>query len=115
LSEPAVADLVEAVAAIGASRRARRARVDEDPPENGGWAALKEAAHQAGRSQTRLFAKRRSEPDVVDYDDPAYAIFPGLNAKLLREALEKDRAALVAQGYDAIWSFSDQSEGTEMK
>jgi len=35
------------------------------------------------------------ESDVVDYSDPAYAIFPGINAKLLREALEKDRAAVV--------------------
>jgi hypothetical protein len=35
------------------------------------------------------------EPDVVDYSQ-----YAGLNAKVLREALEKDRAALVAQGYD---------------
>jgi hypothetical protein len=31
----------------------------------------------------------------------------------LREALEKDRAALLAKGYDAIWSFWDNSEGAE--
>jgi hypothetical protein len=50
------------------------------------------------------------EPDVVDYGQ-----YAGLNAKVLREALEKDRAALVAQGYDAIWSFWDNSEGAETK
>ena len=55
------------------------------------------------------------EPNVVDFSDPAYAAFPGLNAKLLREALEKDRVALVARGYDAIWSFWDNSEGAETK
>jgi hypothetical protein len=53
------------------------------------------------------------EPDVVDYSDPAYA--PGLDAKVLREALEKDRAALIARGYDAIWSYWDNSEGAEKK
>ena len=30
------------------------------------------------------------EPDVVDYSDPAYGIFPGVNAKVLCEALEKE-------------------------
>jgi len=50
------------------------------------------------------------EPDVVDYSQ-----YAGLNAKVLRQALEKDRAALVAQGYDAIWSFWDNSEGAETK
>jgi len=55
------------------------------------------------------------EPDVVDYGDPAYAAFPGLNAQILREALEKDRAALVALGYDALWSLWDKSEGPESK
>jgi hypothetical protein len=50
------------------------------------------------------------EPDVVDYSQ-----YAGLNAKVLREALEKDRAALVAQGYDAIWSFWDNSEGAATK
>lgn len=44
-------------------------------------------------------------PDVVDYADPAYAAFPGLNAQVLMAALEKDRQALVAAGYDAVWSF----------
>jgi hypothetical protein len=33
----------------------------------------------------------------------------------LRAALEKDRAALVARGYDAIWSFWDKSAGAEAK
>jgi hypothetical protein len=55
------------------------------------------------------------EPEVVDCGDPAYAAFPGLDAKILREALEKDRAALVTRGYDAIWSFWDKSEGAEAK
>jgi hypothetical protein len=55
------------------------------------------------------------EPDVVDYSDPAYAAFPGLNAKILREVLERDRASLVAQGYNAIWSFWDNSEGAGTK
>jgi hypothetical protein len=55
------------------------------------------------------------EPDVVDYSDPAYAIFPGLNAKVLREAIEKERAGLVALGYDAIDSSWDNSEGAEAK
>jgi hypothetical protein len=55
------------------------------------------------------------EPDVVDYSDPAYAAFPGLNAKILREVLERDRASLVAQGYVTIWSFWDNSEGAGTK
>jgi hypothetical protein len=55
------------------------------------------------------------EPDVVDFSDPAYAAIPGLNAAKLRTALEKDRAALVAQGYDAIWSFWDKSADAEAK
>lgn len=55
------------------------------------------------------------EPDVVDFSDPAYTAIPGLNAAKLRAALEKDRAALVAQGYDAIWSFWDKSAGAEAK
>ena len=55
------------------------------------------------------------EPDVVDYGDPAYAGFPGLDAKILRESLEKDRAALVALGYDAVWSYWDKSDGAEAK
>ena len=55
------------------------------------------------------------EPDVVDFSDPAYAAFPGLNAKILREVLERDRASLVAQGYNAIWSFWDNSEGAGTK
>jgi hypothetical protein len=49
----------------------------------------------------------------IYFSDPAYAASPGLDAKVLREALEKDRTALVAQGYDAIWSFWDNSEGAE--
>ncbi|MFO1079994.1 MAG: hypothetical protein U1E23_05120 [Reyranellaceae bacterium] len=44
-------------------------------------------------------------PDVVDYGDPAYAAFPGLDAKVLAAALEKDRKALVDAGYDAVWSL----------
>ena len=55
------------------------------------------------------------EPDVVDYGDPAYAAFPGLTAQVLREALEKDRAALAALGYDAIWSLWDKTDGAEAK
>jgi hypothetical protein len=55
------------------------------------------------------------DPDVVDFSDPAYAAVPGLDAAKLRAALEKDRAALVAQGYDAIWSFWDKSAGAEAK
>jgi hypothetical protein len=55
------------------------------------------------------------EPDVVDFSDPAYTAIRGLNAAKLRAALEKDRAALVAQGYDAIWSFWDNGAGAETK
>jgi hypothetical protein len=55
------------------------------------------------------------EPDVVDFSDPAYTAIAGLNAAKLSEALENDRAALVAQGYDAIWSFWDNSAGAEAK
>jgi hypothetical protein len=55
------------------------------------------------------------EPEVVDFSDPAYAAFPALNPKVLREALEKDCATLVAYGYDAVWSFWDKSEAAETK
>ncbi len=55
------------------------------------------------------------DPTVVDYSDPAYANFPGLNADVLAAALEKDRQALVAKGYEAIWSLWDKSEGAQQK
>jgi hypothetical protein len=54
-------------------------------------------------------------PDVVDYADPAYAAFPGLNAQVLMAALEKDRQALVAAGYDAVWSFWEKKPGSMQK
>ncbi|MGU3480131.1 hypothetical protein [Methylobacterium sp. D48H] len=55
------------------------------------------------------------DPDVVDFSDPAYAAFPGLNATVLRDALEKDRQALVSEGFDAVYSFWDTSERAQHK
>jgi hypothetical protein len=55
------------------------------------------------------------DPKVVDYSDPAYANFPGLNADVLATALEQDRQALVAKGYEAIWSLWDKSENAQDK
>ena len=53
------------------------------------------------------------DPAVVDFADPAYAKFPGLDAGILAAALERDRQALLDRGYEAVYSFWDKSEGAE--
>lgn len=55
------------------------------------------------------------DPDVVDFSDPFYAAFPGLNVEVLRASLEKGGAALGALGYDVAWSHWDGSEGAEAR
>jgi len=56
------------------------------------WQLLRSIETEA--NQTSITTKRvvmiGLEPDVVDYSDPAHAIFPGVNAEVLREALEKE-------------------------
>ena len=47
-------------------------------------------------------------PDVVDFSQPDMP--PGLTADTLRAALDKDIAALRAQGYDADFCGTDYGE-----
>jgi len=47
------------------------------------------------------------EPTLIDFSDPAYAAFPGLDARKVRSALDADKATLVALGYDAELCLTD--------
>jgi hypothetical protein len=50
------------------------------------------------------------EPTLIDFSEPAYAAFPGLDARKVRAALEADKATLVALGYDAELCLTDFGE-----
>jgi hypothetical protein len=50
------------------------------------------------------------EPALIDFSDPAYAAFSGLDAQKVRAALDADRATLVALGYDADLCLTDFGE-----
>lgn len=39
------------------------------------------------------------DPDLIDFSDPAYAMFPGMTAEKVRAGLDRDVANLAAQGY----------------
>jgi hypothetical protein len=47
------------------------------------------------------------EPTLIDFSDPAYAAFPGLDAQKIKAALDADKATLVALGYDAELCLTD--------
>jgi hypothetical protein len=53
------------------------------------------------------------DPMLIDFSDPAYAAFPGLDARKIRAALDADRATLVALGYDADLCLTDFGETAE--
>jgi hypothetical protein len=53
------------------------------------------------------------EPELIDFSDPAYLAFPGLDAAKIRAALERDRATLNGLGYQAeicLVDFGDTAE-----
>jgi hypothetical protein len=50
------------------------------------------------------------DPTLVDFSDPAYAAFPGMDAAKVRAALDADKATLVALGYDAELCLTDFGE-----
>jgi hypothetical protein len=50
------------------------------------------------------------DPTLIDFSDPDYAAFPGLDAQKVRAALDADRATLVALGYDAELCLTDLGE-----
>ena len=50
------------------------------------------------------------DPTLVDFADPAYAAFPGMDAGKVRAALDADKATLVALGYDAELCLTDFGE-----
>lgn len=47
------------------------------------------------------------QPDLIDYSNPAYAAFPGLDASKVQAALDADAAQLNAMGYDAHLCLTD--------
>ena len=50
------------------------------------------------------------DPAPIDFSDPAYAAFPGMDAGKVRAALDADKATLVALGYDAELCLTDFGE-----
>jgi len=50
------------------------------------------------------------EPTLIDFSEPAYSAFPGLDAQKVRAALEADKATLVGLGYDAELCLIDFGE-----
>jgi len=50
------------------------------------------------------------DPTLVDFSDPAYAAFPGMDAGKVRAALNADKATLVALGYNAELCLTDFGE-----
>ena len=46
-------------------------------------------------------------PELINYADPAYAAFPGLNAEKVMAALVADEQSLNALGYDAKLCLTD--------
>jgi hypothetical protein len=50
------------------------------------------------------------EPSLIDFSQPAYAAYPGLDAQKVRSGLEADKAALNGLGYDAELCITDFGE-----
>lgn len=53
------------------------------------------------------------EPSLIDFSDPAYGAYPGLDAAKVRAALDADEAHLRALGYDARLCLTDFGETAE--
>jgi len=53
------------------------------------------------------------DPALIDFSDPAYAAFPGLDAAKVRGALERDKAELERLGYQAELCLTDFGETAE--
>jgi len=47
------------------------------------------------------------EPDLIDFDDPAYAAYPGMTAAKVHAGLEKDVAMLTEAGYETELCLTD--------
>ncbi len=50
------------------------------------------------------------EPTLIDFSDPGFAAFPGLDAGKVRAALDADKTKLVELGYDAELCLTDLGE-----
>lgn len=50
------------------------------------------------------------EPTLIDFSEPAYSAFPGLDAEKVKASLEADKANLAALGYDAEMCLTDFGE-----
>lgn len=53
------------------------------------------------------------QPELIDFSDPAYAAFPGLNATKIMAGLTADELSLNAMGYDAKLCLTDFGETAE--
>jgi hypothetical protein len=53
------------------------------------------------------------QPTLIDFSDPAYAAFPGLDAAKILSALEADERSLNSLGYDAQLCLTDFGETAE--
>jgi hypothetical protein len=53
------------------------------------------------------------QPTLIDFSDPAYAAFPGLDAARVQHALDADKAALNHLGYDAELCLTDFGDTAE--
>lgn len=53
------------------------------------------------------------DPLLIDFSEESYNAHPGLNAEVVRAALEHDKASLVALGFDARLCMIDFGETAE--
>ncbi len=53
------------------------------------------------------------EPTLINFSDPEYRAFPGLNAEKVRAGLEADQRRLAELGYDAQACLTDFGETAE--
>lgn len=53
------------------------------------------------------------EPSLIDFSDPAYSAFPGLNVDKVRAGLRADEERLTGLGYDAEFCLIDFGETAE--
>ncbi len=53
------------------------------------------------------------QPQLINFDDPAYAAYPGMTAEKVQGGLDKDIATLNALGYKATLCLTDFGETAE--
>ncbi len=53
------------------------------------------------------------EPSLIDFSDPAYGAYPGMDASKVMASLKADEANLNALGYDAQLCLTDFGETAE--